>query len=88
MTCKKKRLKNNLYCIGELKIQGTFYDREIEARRDDEIGVDENFENGETRWVGIESVNGIDVFDETYIATAATHRIVARYEINKRKDFI
>lgn len=80
MVCRKKRMKNNLYCIGDLKVQATFYDREIEARKDNEIGIDENFSNGKTRWIGIESVNGIDVFDDTNIATAATHRIVARYE--------
>lgn len=80
MACRKKRTKNNLYCIGDLNIEAVFYDREIEARTDDEVGIDENFENGETRWVGVESVNGIDVFDETNIAIAATHRIIARYD--------
>lgn len=80
MTCVKKRVNGNDYCIGDLKHRAVFLDREITPRGDDDIDFSEVFKNNTTRWVGIETVKGIDIFDNTNIIGVASHRIVARYE--------
>lgn len=79
MSCQKKRIKENLYCIGDLKTSAIFYTRSLTARTDDEIDPNEVFSGATTTWVGIESIKGIDYFDGTNLNGTATVKIVARY---------
>jgi head-tail adaptor len=79
MSCKKTRIKENRYCIGDLKTKAIFYTRSLTARTDDEIDPNETFSGATTAWVGIQSIKGIDFFDGTNLNGTATIKMVARY---------
>lgn len=79
MTCLKTRIKENKYCIGDLKINAIFYTRSLTARTDNQIDPDETFSDGTTVWAGIQSIKGIDYFDGTNLNGTATVKIVTRY---------
>jgi head-tail adaptor len=79
MVCNKKRIKENRYCIGDLKTSAVFYTRALTERSDDEIDPSETFSGATTMWAGIQSIRGIDYFDGTNLNGTATVKIVARY---------
>lgn len=89
MTCQKTKIKENRYCIGNLKTSTIFYTRSLTARSDNQIDPDETFSDATTVWVGIQSIKGIDYFDGTNLNGTATVKIVARYNSNiENKKFI
>ena len=79
MVCKKTRIKQNLYCIGDLNHKASFYTRELTKRTDNLIDPNETFSGAVTIYVGIQSIRGIDFFDGTNLNGTATVKIVSRY---------
>jgi hypothetical protein len=87
--CYKRSIKSNTYCIGDLKHNAIFVDRELIPNKDNSIDPDELFSGTTVYPVAIETIGGKDVFSETNIIGIASHKFVSRYysEIEK-KGFI
>lgn len=85
MTCSKRRIVNKTYCVGDLRHIATIQNRVITAV-DDSVdyemvfsgSIPDNEPDAQT-WVGVKTVRGVTVFDQTNVERTISHEIVMRY---------
>lgn len=85
MTCGRRKIVNKTYCAGDLRTLATIQNRAI-STVDDSVDYEMVFsgaipdsEVDPSVWVGIKTVRGITVFDQTNIERVVSHEIIMRY---------
>jgi len=85
MSCSKRRIVNKTYCAGDLRHLGTIQNRAIKAV-DDSVDYEMVFsgavpdnEERDQVWLGIKTVRGVTVFDQTNVERVVSHEIIMRY---------
>lgn len=85
MSCSKRRIVNKTYCVGDLRHIATIQNRVISAVNDSVdyemvfSGAIPDTEDSAQVWVGIKTVRGVTVFDQTNVERTISHEIVMRY---------
>ena len=80
-TCVKLKRKKTRVCIGSLNRRVTVLTRKIVTPQSGSVDYTESFTEPKTVWAMVNTVSGLEIFDETNQVQTVSHEVFIRYLI-------